>query len=43
MVFDVFCFMQSETADISEKQQLRVYLKVRPFSEEELKSSEDQV
>ncbi|KAK2914216.1 hypothetical protein QQF64_029816 [Cirrhinus molitorella] len=32
---------QSETNEVSE-QQLRVYLKVRPFSEEELKSNEDQ-
>ncbi|XP_051533655.1 kinesin-like protein KIF20A [Myxocyprinus asiaticus] len=33
---------QSETIEGSEQQQLRVYLKVRPFSEEELKSNEDQ-
>ncbi|XP_077052844.1 kinesin-like protein KIF20A [Siphateles boraxobius] len=33
---------QSESAEISEQQQLRVYLKVRPFSEEELRSNEEQ-
>ncbi|ROL48308.1 Kinesin-like protein KIF20A [Anabarilius grahami] len=33
---------QSESAEIPEQQQLRVYLKVRPFSEEELKSNEHQ-
>ncbi|TRY86458.1 hypothetical protein DNTS_018472, partial [Danionella cerebrum] len=33
---------QSEAGDVSEQQQLRVYLKVRPFSEEELRNDEDQ-
>ncbi|XP_052002162.1 kinesin-like protein KIF20A [Xyrauchen texanus] len=33
---------QSETVEGPDQQQLRVYLKVRPFSEEELKSNEDQ-
>ncbi|XP_056128315.1 kinesin-like protein KIF20A isoform X2 [Rhinichthys klamathensis goyatoka] len=33
---------QSESAEVSEQQQLRVYLKVRPFSEEELRSNEEQ-
>ncbi|KAK7175658.1 hypothetical protein R3I93_000042 [Phoxinus phoxinus] len=33
---------QSESAEIPEQQQLRVYLKVRPFSEEELRSNEEQ-
>nr|XP_055073052.1 kinesin-like protein KIF20A isoform X1 [Misgurnus anguillicaudatus] len=33
---------QSESAEGHEQHQLRVYLKVRPFSEEELKSNENQ-
>lgn len=43
-LFHVLC-IQSESAEGPEQQQqqLRVYLKVRPFSEDELKSNEDQV